>query len=313
MRLRVNSSNPALTSIAFVAGTLAAWLSLSAVTRWGSGTDRDFVSSVPFQAWIGVAALATVAFVDTLVAGIRELRDERLRSSSPSPGRYALLYLVFAGLVVVTLLAGGKGGPEVPVEYWRLVGGALLALGVLAAGPWIVLVWASHSLLSRYRAEIPALTSPATTGSAVAVLDDMMARLLDIRGDIAAAVGRLLVLVLGAILLSGALHAALVPAQMSEAEFPSSAVLVYGAFFTLALSLVVLPLLWSWRRTATMLLDHVYPRSVAASADDAAARDRMFAVLDLGGSLFRSPVALSSLAAPLVTSFLAVFIPQLGK
>ena len=89
--------------------------------------------------------------------------------------------------------------------------------------------------------------------------------------------------------------------------------LVYGAFFTVVLSLVVLPLMMSWRRTATMLLHHAYPRSVVSSADDTAAKDRLLAALDLNGSLFRSPVALSSLAAPLVTSFLAVFIPQIGK
>ncbi|WP_159083778.1 hypothetical protein [Nocardioides terrigena] len=313
MEFLTSRSNPALTSIAFAVGALAAWLVLFGVTRAGADTDKAFVDSAPFQTWVGVAALASVAFIDTLVAGIRELHDERLRASEPSAKAYVGLYLLFAAIVVVTLLGGGRGGPEVPIEHWRFIALALLLLGAAGAGPWIVLVWASHALLSRYRAEIPSLHAPASDARSVADLDGMMERLLDIRSDIAAAVGRLLALVLSAVLLSGALRAALVPDPLSEAEFPASAVLVYGAFFTVVLSLVVLPLMMSWRRTATMLLNRAYPRSVAITADDAAAKDRLLAVLDLNGSLFRSPIALTSLAAPLVTSFLAVFIPQIGN
>jgi hypothetical protein len=306
-------SNPALTSIALAMSALVAWLALFVATSGGASTDRVFVRSAPFQVWLGVAALAVVAFVETLLAGVRELRDERLRTSSPSARAYVGLYLLFAAVVVVMLVAGGRGGPSVPIEYWRLVSLALLLLGVAGAGPWIVLVWASHSLLSRYRTEIPHLPAPATREQAVAAQDEIMELLLEIRSDIAAAVGRLLVLVVAAVLLSGALRAALVPDQMSETDFPSSAVLVYGAFFTVALSLAVLPLMLSWRRTATLLLHHAYPRSVATSAEDAAAKDRMLAVLDLNGSLFKSPVAVSALAAPLVTSLLAVFIPEIGN
>ena len=140
-----------------------------------------------------------------------------------------------------------------------------------------------------------------------------MALLLDIRKLIAAAVGRLLILVLGAVLLSGALRAALVPRFLSEDEFPASAVLIYGAFFTVMLSLAVLPLMRAWRQTATMLLDQAYPVRVATRADDAAARDRMAQRLNIDGALFTSPVTLTSLLAPLVTSFLAVFIPQIGS
>ncbi len=35
--------------------------------------------------------------------------------------------------------------------------------------------------------------------------------------------------------------------------------------------------------------------------------------LNIDGALFTSPVTLTSLLAPLVTSFLAVFIPQIGS
>ena len=89
--------------------------------------------------------------------------------------------------------------------------------------------------------------------------------------------------------------------------------LAYGAFFTVMLSLAVLPLMLAWRQTATMLLDQAYPVRVLSTADNAAAKTRLSEALDLNGSLFRSPVTLSSLLAPLVTSFLAVFIPELGQ
>jgi len=54
----------------------------------------------------------------------------------------------------------------------------------------------------------------------------MMRMLLEIRKNISAQVGRLLILVMTAVLTSGALHAALVPAYIPEKDFPSSAVLI---------------------------------------------------------------------------------------
>jgi hypothetical protein len=322
-------TNPALTSIAFALGTLAAWCVLHTATGAGADTDDTFVETPQFQAWVAIAAIAAVAFVDTFLAGARELRDERLRGSrstpeSPGSSRsavaYAGLYLLFAGIIVAILIAGGRGGPDVPVAYWRVVGPALLLLGVAGAGPWVVLVWASHSLLSQYRDQLANLPRPATStypepggdGRSTAAMDELMNGLFAIRGDIAATVGRLLVLITGAVLLSGALRTALVPDEMSATEFPAAAVLVYGAFFTVALSLAVIPLMLSWRRTAVQLVDHAYPRSVSATADHMAARDRLVTVLDLDGSLFRSPIAVSTIAAPLITSLLAVVIPELG-
>lgn len=217
---------PALTSIAFVVSGLLAWSVVFLLSNAGDETDQTFVDSPAFQLWVVVAAFAVVAFVHTVWSGINELRDERLRSSTPSPRTYVGLYVAFAGITVAALMVAGRGGPDVPVEYWRLLSAALLLLGVAGAGPWIVPVWASHSLLSSDRAEIVALPALVTDATATAALDRMLDQLLDIRSDIAAAVGRLLVLVLGAVLLSGALRNALVPDEMPEAKFPASAVLV---------------------------------------------------------------------------------------
>jgi hypothetical protein len=256
--------NPALTTIAFVLGVAGAAALLFWVTRIGSDTDENLVESAPFRTWVAVASFAVVAFVDTLLAGIRELHSDRLRSSSPSPKAYGWLFLVFATIVVATLRIGARSGPPVGVQYWTAISLGLLVLGVAAAGPWVVSVWASHGILSRYRVLIPGLSVAAAAETRTSDLDDMMALLLDIRQGIAAAVGRLLLLVLGAVLLSGALHAALVPDFTSEDDFPSFAVLIYGAFFTVMLSLAVLPLMLAWRQTATMLLDRAHPVYVAS-------------------------------------------------
>jgi hypothetical protein len=69
--------NPALTAIALVQGAAASAALLSWASQLGSGTDQNLVESGPFRVWVGVAAVASVAFVHTLLAGVRELRSGR--------------------------------------------------------------------------------------------------------------------------------------------------------------------------------------------------------------------------------------------
>ena len=308
------SPNPAVTTIGLVVCVAAAAGLLRWLVQLGPGTDQALADSGPFRAWVGVAALATVAFSVTFVNGFRETRTESLRSSSPSLRFYGLSFVVFAVVVVSILLVGGGGGPEVKIDYWTPIRSVLLLLGCAAAGPWIVLVWASHGSLRQNRSEItqlPAAASPQAGGSDP--LDAMLFVLLDVRLVIAKAIGHLLVIVLGATLLSGALHSALVPDFVTEDDFPETTVVAYGAFFTIMLALAVLPLMSAWRWTANMLLAQAYPLHIRATAEDEAARTRLSSALDINGSLFRSPVALGSILAPLITSLLAVFIPQLGQ
>jgi hypothetical protein len=223
------------------------------------------------------------------------------------------LFLAFVTLAVVALRIGGSGGPPVGIQYWSAISLGLLLLGAAAAGPWVVSVWAFHGLLSQHRARIRGLPAAGSKPEEPSQPDRLMAQLLEIRAGMSAAVGHLLILVLAAVLLSGVLRVALVPAFISEGAFPSSAVLIYGAFFTVMLSAAVLPLMLAWRQTATMLLDQAYPLRVASTAEESAARERMSKALNIDGSLFTSPVTISSLLAPLVTSLLAIFVPQIGK
>ena len=121
MNLSTPRSNPALTTIVFVLGVVAAAALLSWVTQLGVDTDENLVESGPFRTWVAVAAFALVAFVDTLLAGFRELRSDRLRSSSLSAKVYGGLFLVFAAIVLIALRNGGKGGPPVDVQYWDAI------------------------------------------------------------------------------------------------------------------------------------------------------------------------------------------------
>lgn len=309
--------DPALTTLSFLGGTIATAALLRVVTQFGDGTDQQLADSAPFGAWIVVASLAVVLFMETAVAGVHEVlhRDQTL--TTRTTGRYARWYVAFAGLAVAALLLVGKGGPSVAVDAWPTIARSLLVLGAIAAGPWIVLVWSSHDLLAKERTLLATKSNEArsadTDEALRAELDARLTVLLSVRQLIAKAVYRLVGLVLAAVLVSGALRAALIPRFLADTQFPASAVVTYGAFFAVLLSLAVLPLMFAWRRTATTLLNSAYPLSVATPAERAEARSRLAAVLDIDGSLFRSPIAISSILAPLVTSLLAAFIPQLGK
>jgi len=79
------------------------------------------------------------------------------------------------------------------------------------------------------------------------------------------------------------------------------------------LSLAVIPLMLSWRVAAILLCDQAYPRGVATTSDNETARERIMTAFNLNGSLFTPPVTVSALLAPLVTSFLAIFVPQISS
>jgi hypothetical protein len=328
--------NPALTTLTFLLGTLAAAGVLALATRSGAGANKDLVTSAGFGLWIAVAALTIVVFINTAIAGVRTVRNSPLGSDPATGTMYVVLYVVFGAIVIAALVVFGKGGPKAEIGHWTAVRVSLLVLGVIAAGPWIVSIWATHATLAANRFAIRGLprsllpsaeslsassdeeresAAPEATNTSGPAdgLDPMMNILLEMRKDIAQAVTRLLTLVLLAVLLSGALRGALVPKYVHDADFPASAIVVYGAFFTVMLAFAVLPLMLAWRQTATDLLDVAYPTRVRSTADEAGARGRMAATLNLNGSLFTSPVALTSVLSPLIISLLAVFVPQVGN
>lgn len=307
--------NPAGATLLVVALTASALGCIRWATVSGAETAsaKALVDSGPFQTWTAFAAIAVVLFADVLRDGISELRREPLKSSTPSPQVFAGYFVVFAGAILFVLLAVGKGGPLVPIEHWRAITGVLLGWGAVAAAPWVIAVWSTHALLQESRSAVTGLR-PVTTDSAVDELDEEFRKLRRYRAVIVRAVARLLGLVLAAVLMSGALRTALIESEvLTEEKFPKSAVLLYGAFFTLVLATAILPLMTRWRALARHLVERAYPHHVNDTADAAAARERLLKALDVNGSLFTFPITLSALLAPLITSLLSVYVPQLGK
>ncbi len=335
---RPELAHAAVVTLVFVAGTLCAFALLSWMThREGPELRKAFVDAPTFRTWTAVAAISVVAFCDSMLAGAHALAGHpeppdvaggwkaRLRAWVPdlkrdlratwaASWRYGLSYVGFAVLVIIVLLTAGQGGPDVPVQGWAPLARILLGLGALAAGPWIILVWMTHDKLTRTRKGIASLPSlfdgSGSPGPVADALDVQLRALIADRRMISTAVTRLIVLVLAALLLSGALRAALITWRPSSDVLPASYVLLYGAFFAGVLGLAVIPLLRAWRETAKVFVNRVVPPSVATTTDADSARARLVSLLDLNGSLFRSPIALSSVLAPVITSLLAVFIPK---
>jgi hypothetical protein len=301
--------NPAGVSLTFVVCTGLVATLLRWVTQQGGTTRQALVDSTPFQAWVAFAAIAVVAFADMFIAGVRELHRDELRKVSPSLAFFSCYFVVFAGVVLGILRFGGHGGPDIPIDHWNAITLALLFVGVLGAAPWVVAVWSTHSTLHQAREHVNAL-QPVAAQQTHVDLDLELRKLLMYRAVIVKAVSRLLTIVLAAVLLSGALRAAVVPRYVSEKDFPTSAILIYGAFFTVALSAAVVPLLVRWRENAKQLVDAAYPPAVNDANGEA--RSSMVQALNINGSLFTFPVTLGALLAPLITSLLSVYIPQLG-
>jgi hypothetical protein len=306
--------NPAAATLGVLAVTAAVFFLLREVTTHGaeSKDGKELVAGAPFQAWTLIATIAVVSFGKVLRDGVIELRREPLSKAAPSPAVLALYYAGFAALALFALRKGGRGGPKVPLENWHEIVWGLLAWGAVSAGPWVVAVWAAHSLLHDKSRTVSQLR-PLGEDDAAEPLDAQLQELRRFRGVVVRAVTRLLTIVLAATLMSGALRAAIVPRYVSETDLPNSAILLYGAFFTGVLATAVVPLMARWRSLARALVERAYPFNIDDTADEASARERLLKGLDVNGSLFTFPVTLSALLAPLITSLLSVYVPQLGK
>ena len=236
------------------------------------------------------------------------------------------------GLVVAGVVAGG---PWV-IGIWRMHAALGTYRGRISELPTAAEADAAQhppapEPVRRWCGLRPAKPTAEPSGNPVpaARLDHMMHRLLTLRNGISVAVVHLLTLVLFAVVMAGALRGAVVfqpppvkegdpvpappPGFVSADDFSESSIVIYGAFFTAMLAIAALPLLLAWKRTATQLLDQAYPRHVVSTQDDADARSRLSTTLDINGTLFTSPVALSAVLSPLIISALAVFVPQVSK
>jgi hypothetical protein len=223
-------------------------------------------------------------------------------------GGYAAVALaltagVFVFLYFAVPIPESRSWPRSLDIGWR-TSGVAFAIG-LAAVPWLVLVW----LLQRH------LTAEAAQASPLSTKD--LRRLWEVLNSIVLAFAVFVVL---ALVPTGALRAAYFAGSKDPAadkngpEFPSSQVLLYGAFFAVLLSAIALPMVSAWRSAARKRLAHGYP--LEKDPPDANAKeglDRAEALLHLDVGVLRSPITALTVFTPLVTAALAAYLPDLAS
>lgn len=276
------------------------------------------------------------------IAGIREIKElEEGVDVKWKPRDWTtngLLYLMFLILGGGLLWAIQRGiRPPIPIGWWSWGAYVFISLGAIAAAPWVLLVWRAHAQLHQIN------TKPDSSIKSDASIDDLTL----IWSQIVNILLALTLLVTSATLVTGALRIAVtakakpVPGGKFEPfvkleDYPSSHVLLFGAFFTLLLAVAVLPLVAAWRGKARSLVDHLAPfkyesassnpsagtpgkdadaakgkdADAAEAADDK--RSKLEKHLHLDAGLLQSPLTGLSILTPLLASVLAVFIPELA-
>lgn len=298
---------PAVKTLLGVGGVLSVALVMDWLARHGDNAEPDFATSWGFRVWIGVAAFTCVVFALTAVRGLQELSviGRTMRATRRERLIDGVFYLALVGIIVLFQWRGGSLGFGVPLEHWPWLRTMVFGLGAASAGPWVVVVWIAHARLALSKETVLALGPDGRPSKELCRL------VVGVREHIQRAVLGLTTLVLGALLTTGALRAALVPDIVEEQDFPPSAVLLYGTFTAGILALAVVPLLASWRGCAGDIVKRL--KADESDPELAELRASLASTLADEGSIFRSPLFLVSVLTPLLTSAVTALIPQLGS
>jgi hypothetical protein len=283
---------------------------LSAVAD-ANANDREYVTSMGFKIWVGTATLSVGLWLVLLVNGIVELRrlagDKPLRTLRGG----LLCYLILAGVTVVGLRSGQAPGEEDgPIRHFGAVSATLLLAGTVTAAPWVLAVWQAHHRVRALAADIRAVATTARQETAAPVRAVVHA-LQDVWRTIERCTIALVLLVTTAVFTSGALRNALTAKVIPAEDFPTSAVLGYGALFAAILAAAVLPLVAAWRSRAAALVDAALPLPHDRLPDEewAANRGRLEKVLHLDVPVLRNPLVGLTVLAPLLTALIAAYLP----
>lgn len=301
----------------------AALIGMDAST--GTAESRAFAHGVPWTVWRAMAGTSLVVFAVLTVQAIRILQHPAKWGFYPPPGR-ARRYLLCA---IAGTIAGGvyalvfpPPGPRVPVHYLDARTGIVLVAALLAAIPWLTIVWLAHAECRDLKNGVGRRASarqgheyadameeetvdPESFRLAVAQLEGLWRLLLTCAGAFALGV-------VAAVASAGALRGAFVAAYPDRHdEFPPANVLLFGGLFTLGLSVIAVPMAVAWRHRAQQLVEHACPlppdgRPTAGWTEE---RERVEHMLHLDTPFVRNPLTLISVTAPLLVSALAAFLP----
>jgi hypothetical protein len=213
----------------------------------GSGSTPDsrrFVMSPGFLPWASVIAVQAAFWTVVTVPLWREV-IHAYHEAKPARTIWAVP-AVFVLLLVVLALGSPARDLDWPlfahhVKVWVLTAAAAIAVGVPA-------IFGICIVQDRVRRDTPRREDVSDIRLAV----DARAQIKRFLGLAGTAIGL-------AVLASGALQRAVVPLFIEETLFPSSSVLLYGAFFTAILAAVYLPAHLSLRRLCADLRDAWYP------------------------------------------------------
>lgn len=276
----------------------------------GTAVSDAFVKGVPWTVWRAVAGAALVVFALLTAQAIRILQHPDRWGFYPPPARrrrYLLCAAVSAAAVTAYRIIFPGVVPDLPVQSLQTRTGAVLLCGMLAAIPWLTIVWLAHAECRElWQRDDDPLDEPQAH----------IRRLERLWQLLIVCVGAFMLGVVAAVAASGAIRGAFVSAHPDRAdEFPPSNVLLYGGMFALGLAVIGIPMAVAWRNRAQQLVEHMcpLPASGRPSEEWLQERRRIEHLLHLDISILRNPLTILSVFAPLFVSALAAFLPQLAN
>ncbi|MFB6723916.1 hypothetical protein ACFCV3_27305 [Kribbella sp. NPDC056345] len=275
----------------------------------GTAVSDAFVKGVPWTVWRAVAGAALVVFALLTAQAVRILQHPDRWGFYPPPARrrrYLLCAAISAVAVAGYRILFPGVVPDLPVQSLQLRTGAVLLCGMLAAIPWLTIVWLAHAECRElWQRDDDPLDEPQAH----------IRRLERLWQLLIVCVGAFMLGVAAAVASAGAIRGAFVSAHPDRAdEFPPSNVLLYGGMFALGLAVIGIPMAVAWRNRAQQLVEHMcpLPASGRPSEEWLQERHRIEHLLHLDISILRNPLTILSVIAPLIVSALAAFLPQVA-
>jgi hypothetical protein len=319
---------PPLLSMGVLGSALGISTLLGVAGSNGTVAGDAFVHSVPWTVWRAIAGAALVVFVLLTAQAIRILQYPERWGFYPPPSRrpryLGCAITAAVGVAAYRLIFAGAG-PDLPVQALKWRTAFVLVAALLAAIPWLTIVWLAHAecrdldQITPQPATSPGneyadameddARSPELFGLAVRQLEGLWQLLLVCAGAFTLGV-------VAAVASSGALRGAFVSAHPKRAdEFPPSNVLLYGGMFAVGLAVIAAPLAVAWRNRAQQLVEHACPLPLNGRPTEqwAAERHRIEHLLHLDIPFVGNPLTMVGVLAPLAVSALAAFLPEVAN
>jgi hypothetical protein len=140
--------SPAARAVFFVAFGLVAFAAILLFGQHNS-TDRRFTHGLAFRAWAAAATVSLGASIAVFGRGLSAIREHRRMATWDRPRRWWMwnvaAYAAVAVVAVALLRLATVGNPvHTPVRGFPTLIGSLTLVGVIAACPWLLMVWLAH-------------------------------------------------------------------------------------------------------------------------------------------------------------------------